>query len=112
MIFSKSSFSILIILKIISSALSTGTAFVIQYLINFALESNKTIEELIHISIFSISYFVATALMTAFASYYSDVYCNRSIYYLRKSYFSHLIQGKFSKVSQYDSAKYISAMEN
>lgn len=112
LIFSKSSFSILIFLKILTSGLSTGTAFVIQYLINFALSDNKTMKELIDKSIFALAYFIMTALVTAFSSYYSDVYCNRSIYNLRESYFKHLIKGKFSKVSQYDSAKYISAMTN
>lgn len=112
LVVTKPRFILLIVLKLAAAGALTGTAFILQNLIDFALEATKTMEGFAYQLGFSLAYVALAAVIVTFRGCYEDVYLNTCVFKLKDAYFGQLLQGKFSEVSRYDSSKYMSAMTN
>lgn len=99
------------IVKVICTLLLIGAAFVMQAIINAAVD-RVPLDEFLRVIYMAFIYLGLVAIFFPLNYIGSSLYVNRCIYEFRNAYYSKLINSKYADISSEDSGKYISALTN
>lgn len=104
-------YTLLMIVKVICTLLLIGAAFVMQAIINAAVD-RVPLDEFLRVIYMAFIYLGLVAIFFPLNYIGSSLYVNRCIYEFRNAYYSKLINSKYADISSEDSGKYISALTN